>query len=381
MTTWLQNAKINKVSLVSRGANRRTFTVFKSEHQHEKTEGGVAFPAAAFAFVPDPQKPSTWKLRLWESPEKKVTAAQVGRAIAALGPGGFRGNRVQIPTANLPGVKAKVRSAWKQTHPDAGDVPSAIKSQEGNMPDLKELLTSLTDLDDKQKAEVRKALEMDPEDVFDKLTKATDEQKVALAKALGIEKVDDDSLVEKVLKKLGLKAADVDPDPDVPEAVKKAIEGVKGEIAKESKRADEAEERLKKAEGLIEKRDREARVQTMVSKAAKYPTMGSPDDVSKLLTDTQEKIGDEGLKTLEAALAKGEAAFAEAKVFDEIGRDSSGIPQGDVMKSIEDKAIEIQKSNDGMTIEAARGEAWRQNPDLFKKYQTERKRAIRAQEG
>lgn len=380
MPTWLQNAKIDKVSLVARGANRRPFTIFKQANT--KTEDGVAFPAAAFAFVPDPQKPSTWKLRLWESPEKKVTTRQVGMAVAALGPGGFRGNRVQIPAADLPGVKAKVRSAWKQVHPDAGDVPSAIKSQEGTMPDLKELLTSLTDLDDDQKAEVRKALEMEPEDVFDKLTKATDEQKVALAKALGIEKVDSDSLVEKVLKTLGLKAADVEPDPDVPEAVRKAIEGVKGEVAKHAKRADDAEIRMKAAEDLIAKRDKEARVQTMVVKAAKYPTMGSPDDVSKLLTETHEKLGDEGLKTLEAVLAKGEEAFTQAKVFDEIGRDASGNAQSDVMKALEDKAVEIQKAaKTDMTIEAARSQAWHDNPTLYKQYQTERTRAIRAQEG
>ena len=33
-----------------------------------KTEDGVQYPAQAFAYVPDPYKPSTWKLRLWDSP-------------------------------------------------------------------------------------------------------------------------------------------------------------------------------------------------------------------------------------------------------------------------------------------------------------------------
>ena len=62
-----------------------------------KTENGVAFPARAFAFVPDAEKPSTWKLRVWEDLEKKVTVRQLGRAAAAFSPGGFRGQRVQIP--------------------------------------------------------------------------------------------------------------------------------------------------------------------------------------------------------------------------------------------------------------------------------------------
>jgi hypothetical protein len=329
--------------------------------------------------VPEPTKPSTWKLRLWETPEKKVTAPQVGRAVAALGPGGFRGNRVQIPAADLPGVKAKVRRAWKQVHPDAGasDVPSAIKSTEGNMPDLKELIESLADMDDEAKAKVRKALEMEPEDVFDKLTKATDEQKVALAKALGIEKVDDDSLVEKVLKKLGLKAADQDPDPDVPEAVRKAVDEVKASVQKAEDRADKAEERMKKAEDLIAKRDREARVQTMVSKAAQYGKMGSADDLSKLLTDVDEKLGAEGLKVVEAMLAKGEEAFAQAQTFAEIGVVPRGEMHDNAISEVDAKAEEIQKADPKMTIEAARAKIWHDNPKLYKRYQTERRQALK----
>lgn len=69
-----------------------------------KTEDGVPYPAEAFAYVPDPEKPSTWKLRLWEDPEKKETPRQAGLAIAALSPGGFRGNRVEIPSEDLPKV-------------------------------------------------------------------------------------------------------------------------------------------------------------------------------------------------------------------------------------------------------------------------------------
>jgi len=86
-----------------------------------KTENGMQFPAEAYAYVPDPESPSTWKLRLWEDPEKKETARQVGVAIAALGPVGFRGNRVEIPKEDLPKVIAKIKAAWKKVHPDASD--------------------------------------------------------------------------------------------------------------------------------------------------------------------------------------------------------------------------------------------------------------------
>jgi len=61
-----------------------------------KTEGGIEFNASDFAVVPDTDKPSEWKLRLAEDRPGNFTIAQVGRAITAMQPGGFRGNRVQL---------------------------------------------------------------------------------------------------------------------------------------------------------------------------------------------------------------------------------------------------------------------------------------------
>jgi hypothetical protein len=95
-----------------------------------KTEDGREYPAAAFAYVPDPDKPSTWKLRLWSTePGEKETVSQIGAAVAALGPGGFRGNRVQIPADDLPGVKQRVLQAWMKVHPDKDrdDAPAVLK--------------------------------------------------------------------------------------------------------------------------------------------------------------------------------------------------------------------------------------------------------------
>ena len=100
-----------------------------------KTEAGTAFPAEAYAYVPDPESPSTWKLRLWETPDSRETARQVGMAVAALGPG-FRGNKVDIPAADLPKVKAKVRAAWAKANPgkDAKDAPTVLKADTFNPP-------------------------------------------------------------------------------------------------------------------------------------------------------------------------------------------------------------------------------------------------------
>lgn len=95
-----------------------------------KTDAGVEFPSAAYAYVPDAEKPSTWKLRLWESPTDKVTVRQVGMAIAALGPAGFRGNKVEIPSADLSAVKRKVLAAWKSVHDENDEVPNVLKRNE-----------------------------------------------------------------------------------------------------------------------------------------------------------------------------------------------------------------------------------------------------------
>jgi len=92
-----------------------------------KTEDGVSYPSSAFAYAPDPGRPSTWKLRLWEDPEKKVTKAQLGRAAAALSPGGFRGNRIEVPSSALAGVKAKIRAAYRKLEVKTEDIPKWVK--------------------------------------------------------------------------------------------------------------------------------------------------------------------------------------------------------------------------------------------------------------
>lgn len=73
-----------------------------------KTEGGIKFPASDFLYVPDPQTPSTWKLRVAEGRPGNITAAQLGRAAAALGPKGYMGNKVQMPASAKASAKRKL---------------------------------------------------------------------------------------------------------------------------------------------------------------------------------------------------------------------------------------------------------------------------------
>ena len=96
-----------------------------------KTEDGRQFPARAYAFVPDPEKPSTWKLRVWEDPEKKVTIRQLGRAASAFSPGGFRGQRVQIPSGQVAAVKAKLRALYRGQGVEPKNIPRSVREALG----------------------------------------------------------------------------------------------------------------------------------------------------------------------------------------------------------------------------------------------------------
>ncbi len=91
-----------------------------------KRENGIDFPARDYAYVPDPQKPSTWKLRLTERPGK-VTIRQLGRAAAALSTGGFRGKKAQIPKEALSSVKRRVRQEYRKLGVKDADIPNSVK--------------------------------------------------------------------------------------------------------------------------------------------------------------------------------------------------------------------------------------------------------------
>jgi len=108
-------------------AENEKFVVIEFAEKPMKTEDGENYPAAAYAYVPDSDLPSTWKLRIWESPTLKVTRVQLGRAAAALSPGGFRGEKAEIPAGDLAKVKAKLRAAYRSLDTPDEEMPKAVK--------------------------------------------------------------------------------------------------------------------------------------------------------------------------------------------------------------------------------------------------------------
>lgn len=104
-------------------------SIIHSKQTPMKTEGGIQFPAEDFAYVPDAEKASTWKLRMSEGRPGNITRAQLGRAAAAFSPGGFRGQRVQIPSGDVASVKSKIRAAYRKIGVADKDIPPALKER------------------------------------------------------------------------------------------------------------------------------------------------------------------------------------------------------------------------------------------------------------
>lgn len=86
-----------------------------------KKVGSETLSASAYAYVPDPEKPSTWKLRIDDATHTRAAVAALGK--------GFRGQKVQIPSKDLPSVKRKVKAAYSKFFPD-NEIPSILKSME-----------------------------------------------------------------------------------------------------------------------------------------------------------------------------------------------------------------------------------------------------------
>ena len=95
-----------------------------------KTDGGAQYPPEAYLVTPDLQKPSGWRLRTWESPEKKVTRKQLGRVSAAFSPGGHGGNRVDLPDDTTRQAKLDLRGLYRSIDVPEAEIPFEADDKE-----------------------------------------------------------------------------------------------------------------------------------------------------------------------------------------------------------------------------------------------------------
>ena len=123
----VENEEIKQVLLtrVFRGDIVETVgTGYSPSQSTEKTKRGL--PASCFAYVPDPDKPSTWKLR-YRNKDGSVSPSHLSAAVAALSPGGFRGRRVEIPPEAFPKVKEALYNAYLELGCAEEKIPPGIK--------------------------------------------------------------------------------------------------------------------------------------------------------------------------------------------------------------------------------------------------------------
>lgn len=111
--------------------NPESYEKIKSIVKANKKVGDESLSASDYAYTPDKKESSTWKLRIDDANHTRA-------AVAALG-AGFRGNKVEIPSDDLPAVKRKVLAAYKKFFPDKkDDIPEILKSNVQETTILKE---------------------------------------------------------------------------------------------------------------------------------------------------------------------------------------------------------------------------------------------------
>lgn len=97
-----------------------------------KKIGDVELPASCFAYVEDPANTDTWHLP-YLNPDGSVDETHLAAAAAALSPGGFRGQKVDLPATAVAGVKAKLRAAYLKMGKKPAEMPAQLREAEAQL--------------------------------------------------------------------------------------------------------------------------------------------------------------------------------------------------------------------------------------------------------
>jgi hypothetical protein len=156
-----------------------------------------------------------------------------------------------------------------------------------------------------------------------------------------------------------------DPEPDVPEAVAKAMDDLE-------KRAKEAEEKLNKE---IDRRE----TQQFIAKAETFGHLpgANPDDFAGILRKIDAALDEDERTKFDEILTAANKAVQTGELYKEVG--SGGRRATSVEGEVAKLAEEMQKANPGMSAQVARGEVWKARPELVKAYDAER-RALTSKE-
>jgi len=213
---------------------------------------------------------------------------------------------------------------------------------------------------------LEKALK-DKDEVSDTMTEL-----VKGLKELAIEKEEEPTETEA---EAALKASELSEEvkAQLLESLKKQAEEVKkAEEVKDQAyqaRIAKAELEAKSAKDEIAKMVRDNRKAEWIAKAADYTHIsGTPEDIGTLLMEIEE-ASPETAEKVETLLKSAEVALKESKLFKELG--TSMQADADSAEGKVEVLAKARAEKDSITIEAARGLIWAEDPELYKEYDKE----------
>lgn len=357
----LKDFELTEISGVDRPAQPTAKATIIKRHEIEKehkTEGGETFPASDYAYVPDKNKPSTWKLRLTSTPGGDPDPRIVGAAVAALG-AGYRGNKVEIPAADKPAVIGRVRAAWHKANPDKdpAELPDVLRKNTSGMED-----DTMSELDDlkTQVADLTKKLEES-----EAIAKMSDDEKMYMAKMSPEDKAKFMSMsAEERKKKMGMMKRD---DESIEVAGQTVSKSVVGDAMFEILKAQDAQ--LKANQDAIAKAQDAALTATLTKRADDEfgHLVGKSEDIAELLK-AAGSMSETAKTTLEAIMKSAEEMASKA--FTKRGISNGGDVEKSATEKVDTlaKAYATEKSVDYAT---AYTHVLNANPDLYTEMQKE----------
>ncbi len=178
-----------------------------------------------------------------------------------------------------------------------------------------------------------------------------------------------------VLKKLGLDPNREVADPpkiEVPEEVTKRlaeIEKAAREAADKAtaleKRAKEAEDKAAETQKRLDTEIEKATAADFVKRATAYPFIGKAEDIAKQMRAAYA-VNEETGKALEETFKAANARIEQSRMFEEIGKDTSGKTQSSAER-LEAMARDVVAKAAGTSYEQAYAQVCRENPDLAQK--------------
>lgn len=163
---------------------------------------------------------------------------------------------------------------------------------------------------------------------------------------------------EGKVEELTAELAEATKEPEPAPEVEKQLEDL-------AKRATAAEEALAK---MRDERERERYI-AKAQELAELPG-ANPDDLGPILRKIDGALDEEQREKFAGMLKAANAAVHAGRVYEEFGSDTAAARS--VVAKVESLADEIRKANPGMTAQIARGEVWKQHPELRRAYDAER---------